>query len=44
MPIIGHVVTMKSGHAFNHAFLEKFFEEKEAWETRTLAPKQMGAP
>lgn len=36
MPIIGHVVTMKSGHAFNHAFLEKFFEEKESWETFTL--------
>ena len=38
MPIIGHVITMKSGHAFNHAFLEKFFEEKESWETFTMAP------
>lgn len=37
MPIIGHVVTMKSGHAFNHAFLEKFFEEKGSWETFTMA-------
>jgi UDP-3-O-[3-hydroxymyristoyl] N-acetylglucosamine deacetylase len=36
MPIIGHVITEKSGHAFNHAFLEKFFEKKESWETCTL--------
>ncbi len=38
MPIMGHVVTKKSGHAFNHAFLEKFFQEKESWETFTMAP------
>lgn len=38
MPIIGHLVTRKSGHAFNHAFLEKFFTSKKAWETRSLAP------
>jgi UDP-3-O-[3-hydroxymyristoyl] N-acetylglucosamine deacetylase len=37
MPIMGHVVASKSGHAFNHAFLEKFFKEKSAWETCTLA-------
>ncbi|GAB6907037.1 UDP-3-O-(3-hydroxymyristoyl) N-acetylglucosamine deacetylase [Desulfosarcina cetonica] len=37
MPIIGHVVTERSGHAFNHAFLEKFFSQKESWETFTLA-------
>jgi UDP-3-O-[3-hydroxymyristoyl] N-acetylglucosamine deacetylase len=36
MPILGHVITEKSGHAFNHAFLEKFFEEKGSWETCTL--------
>ena len=36
MPIMGHVVARKSGHAFNHAFLAKFFEEKSAWETFTL--------
>jgi UDP-3-O-[3-hydroxymyristoyl] N-acetylglucosamine deacetylase len=36
MPIIGHVVAYKSGHAFNHAFLETFFTRKDAWETRTL--------
>ena len=36
MPIMGHVVASKSGHAFNHAFLEKFFKEKGSWETCTL--------
>ncbi len=36
MPIMGHVVASKSGHAFNHAFLEKFFEEKGSWDTCTL--------
>jgi UDP-3-O-[3-hydroxymyristoyl] N-acetylglucosamine deacetylase len=34
MPILGHLVVVKSGHAFNHAFLEKFFSCKESWETR----------
>lgn len=32
IPIIGHVVTCCSGHAFNHSFLQKLFEEKSAWE------------
>jgi UDP-3-O-[3-hydroxymyristoyl] N-acetylglucosamine deacetylase len=36
MPILGHVVTKKAGHAFNHSFLKKFFAEKESWETRTM--------
>ncbi|MGA8181330.1 MAG: UDP-3-O-acyl-N-acetylglucosamine deacetylase [Desulfobacterales bacterium] len=36
MPILGHVVTKKAGHAFNHSFLKKFFAEKESWETRTI--------
>ena len=36
MPILGHLRVSKSGHAFNHAFLNKFFEEKESWETRTV--------
>ncbi|MBT8340815.1 MAG: UDP-3-O-acyl-N-acetylglucosamine deacetylase [Desulfatitalea sp.] len=36
LPIIGHVVAKRSGHAFNHAFLEKFFEHKVAWRTQTL--------
>ncbi len=36
MPILGHIVTRKSGHAFNHAFLEKFFNKKASWQTQTL--------
>ncbi|MGD1974912.1 MAG: UDP-3-O-acyl-N-acetylglucosamine deacetylase [Desulfobacterales bacterium] len=36
MPILGHIVTIKSGHAFNHAFLEKFFNNKACWQTQTL--------
>jgi len=36
MPVLGHVVAHKSGHGFNHAFLEKFFGEKGSWETRTI--------
>ena len=33
MPILGHLVVDKSGHQFNHAFLEKFFSQKDSWET-----------
>lgn len=36
MPILGHIKVKKSGHAFNHAFLKKFFDEKQSWETRTI--------
>jgi len=36
MPILGHIMLNKSEHAFNHAFLEQFFEQKNAWETRTI--------
>ena len=36
MPILGHIVTRKSGHAFNHAFLERFFQQKASWHTQTL--------
>jgi UDP-3-O-[3-hydroxymyristoyl] N-acetylglucosamine deacetylase len=36
MPILAHIVTTKSGHSFNHAFLEKFFEQKESWDTQSL--------
>ena len=36
MPILGHIITSKSGHAFNHAFLEKFFNKKASWQTQTL--------
>ena len=32
MPILGHVVANKSGHAFNHAFLKEFFAKKDSWE------------
>ena len=49
MPILGHVVAEKSGHAFNHEFLETFFEKKACWatetihtpETRDTPPKQL---
>ncbi len=33
MPILGHVVASKSGHAFNHAFLKEFFAQKDSWKT-----------
>lgn len=36
MPLLGHIVLKRSGHAFNHAFLEKFFASKDCWETRTF--------
>jgi UDP-3-O-[3-hydroxymyristoyl] N-acetylglucosamine deacetylase len=36
MPILAHIVTRKSGHAFNHAFLENFFNTKASWQTLTL--------
>ena len=36
MPILGHVVAEKSGHAFNHSFLKKVFAEKKSWETCTI--------
>jgi UDP-3-O-[3-hydroxymyristoyl] N-acetylglucosamine deacetylase len=36
MPILGHIITKKSGHTFNHAFLEKFFSKKTCWQTQTL--------
>ncbi len=37
LSIVGHIVTHKSGHAFHHAFLEKFFSEKTSWETVVIA-------
>lgn len=37
MPILGHIVLHKSGHTFNHAFLKKFFEQRDAWETHTIS-------
>jgi len=33
MPILGHLVVSKSGHAFNHAFLREFFKKRDYWET-----------
>jgi len=39
LPLLGHLVVEKSGHAFNHAFLEAFFSRKDAWETRTINPQ-----
>ncbi|MGD9209552.1 MAG: UDP-3-O-acyl-N-acetylglucosamine deacetylase [Desulfobacteraceae bacterium] len=36
MPMLGHIVLKKSGHEFNHAFLEKFFAEKESWDTMSI--------
>jgi len=37
MPMMGHLVIEKSGHAFNHLFLKEFFARKDAWETRTIS-------
>lgn len=37
MPIIGHIETYKSGHAFNHAFLKELVSRKDCWETKTFA-------
>jgi UDP-3-O-[3-hydroxymyristoyl] N-acetylglucosamine deacetylase len=36
LPIMAHIVTKRSGHAFNHAFLERFFQEKSAWQTQAF--------
>ena len=36
MPVLGHLKVFKSGHAFKHAFLKKFFQCKQSWETRTI--------
>ena len=33
MPIIGHIVTHKSGHAMNHSLLKRFVDQKSCWET-----------
>lgn len=36
MPIMGHIVVKKSGHAFNHAFLNQFFSQKTSWTTQHM--------
>jgi len=43
MPILGHVVTHKSGHEFHHAFLKEFFKRQDAWETMTLPDSEDAA-
>ncbi len=35
LPILGHIVAKCSGHSFHHAFVEKFFQEKNAWQTKS---------
>jgi UDP-3-O-[3-hydroxymyristoyl] N-acetylglucosamine deacetylase len=44
MPIIGHVVARKTGHAFNHLFLKKFLQHKDAWETSVCRESLAAAP
>ncbi len=36
LPIRGHIIAKRSGHQFHHAFLEKLFNDKNAWQTRTF--------
>jgi UDP-3-O-[3-hydroxymyristoyl] N-acetylglucosamine deacetylase len=36
LPVLGHLVVHKSGHAFNHAFIKEFFAQKGCWDTLTL--------
>ena len=36
LPIMGHIVAKRSGHSFHHAFVEKFFQEKDAWQTKSF--------
>lgn len=44
MPVLGHVVVNKSGHAFNHAFLKEFFNRKDSWETRVIRDPMSSPP
>jgi len=47
MPIVGHIMTHRSGHAFNHAFLEKLFQNKSTWQAgpiHTTIEPTMPAP
>lgn len=44
LPVLGHLVTKRSGHSFNHAFLQKFFSSKEAWQTQALDATQACVP
>lgn len=38
MPLLGHIVAHKPGHALNHIFLEKFLSEKQCWDTHVVCP------
>lgn len=40
MPLSGRIVVEKSGHAFNHEFLTRFFLSKQCWETGPLCEPQ----
>ncbi len=44
LPILGHIVTHKSGHAFNLAFLNKLFNTKDAWLTSTRPAYPLATP
>lgn len=36
MPVLGHLMVERSGHAFNHAFIKEFFAQKGSWDTLTV--------
>jgi UDP-3-O-[3-hydroxymyristoyl] N-acetylglucosamine deacetylase len=44
MPILAHIVVSKSGHAFNHAFLKKFFHQKKSWDIQSLTGTEVIPP
>jgi len=44
MPLLAHIIVTKSDHSFNHAFLKRFFEQKESWVTQTLSAVSDGSP
>ena len=39
LPIMGHIVARRSGHSFHHAFVKKFFQEKDSWQTKSFNDK-----
>ncbi len=43
MPVVGHIKAVKSGHAFNHAFLRTFFDRRDAWDTVSSCPAAINA-
>ena len=36
LPLLGHIIARRSGHSFHHAFIEKFFRQKDAWQTKSF--------